>query len=229
MKLPEKQNESQADKGSQHIPQHVTARGDNVTVHPPHHKKRPPCHSNLIHMHSHTHTVIKLIQHNINIVMFIIRYLFICSALVWFIFVINSYLIRINLLLYIKLFYGHHWQSTVYQQCLQIIQWPSEQQLNMMHHLEPFRLCIMNIMNALYLTATSDNITINILYQINHFDKWCCLFWSTKLSVFLLLILFFFYFLCLCISPPTFSPKKNIILTYSQPINNLTSGFITRS
>jgi len=40
MKLPEKQNESQADKGSQHIPQHVTARGDNVTVHPPHHKKK---------------------------------------------------------------------------------------------------------------------------------------------------------------------------------------------
>jgi len=54
MKLPEKQNESQADKGSQHIPQHVTARGDNVTVHPPHHKKRPSCHSNLKHMLSHS-------------------------------------------------------------------------------------------------------------------------------------------------------------------------------
>ncbi len=56
MKLPEKQNKSQADKGSQHIPQHVTARGDNVTVNPPHHKKRPPCHSNFTHTHTHTHT-----------------------------------------------------------------------------------------------------------------------------------------------------------------------------
>lgn len=163
MKLPEKQNESQADKGSQHIPQHVTARGDNVTVHPPHHKKK----------NDHPVTQIS----------------YTCS------FVINSYLIRINLLLYIKMFYGHHWQSTVYQQCFQIYTmtiWTTAE-----HDASPWTLQIIynkHIMNALYFTTTSDNITINILYQMNHFDKWCCLFWCTKLFVFFIIDTIFFYF-----------------------------------
>lgn len=139
----------------------------------------------------------------------------------------NQFLFNQNRFIIIYIIYQNvSWPSTMFTDYIMTI-WTTAE-----HDASPWTLQIIyseHIMNALYLTTSSDNITINIHYQMNHFDKWCCIYFGLRNCLYFYYWYYFFFYLCLCIPPPTFSPKKNIILTYSQPINNLTSGFITRS